>query len=459
MTRLIVQQFVSSKSVISIISWLLSLMAIALLACVYYFLSTLDNLAESELKQRAELALYIENEHHEDILSEYAFWNFAYQKVYVDFDPEWVERNIGQYLLDHYEFDISIAIAPGDQMRAMSVDEQEANLTYEQIMDAGLSQLLTATAEGREQEESLNGYLKLNEDVYYFLSGHFVEEFTEQPRSGHYLVLGIKVDQEYLDKLSLNYQLDDLVLVTEGTSLKNSLLLYSPKGEELGALTWTPFVPSKAILPKIALVFLSLLVISICIVRHLLKKEQQDRKAYEERLYREATTDSLTKVKNRRYFMELGRNELRVHHYRQKGMCLLVMDIDHFKSINDQYGHRAGDQALVHFVTLCKQNLRKSDIIGRIGGEEFAVVLPEADIDAALEVAQRIQDNLRDSDLLINKQRLKMTVSIGIATLSNEPSFELLLEHADTAMYEAKGAGRDTTRFYKHGIAVANSAS
>ncbi len=116
-----------------------------------------------------------------------------------------------------------------------------------------------------------------------------------------------------------------------------------------------------------------------------------DRKNMELELERQAHIDYLTGINNRRHFMMLANNELRRDKRHHHDLSLLMFDVDHFKAINDQYGHQVGDHVLQKLVTECREHLRTEDIFGRIGGEEFAVLLPETGIEAAIEVAERLR--------------------------------------------------------------------
>lgn len=160
------------------------------------------------------------------------------------------------------------------------------------------------------------------------------------------------------------------------------------------------------------------------------------------RLYQE---DVLTQVYNRRSFFEqMGRNAIRYQTDAVK-WAMLMLDIDLFKQINDSYGHAVGDQALWGFAEICKKNVRKTDLIGRIGGEEFAICLEHSDFEEALQMAQRLRESVAASELrLDNETVIKYTVSIGLSLprTADEP-FEEVLKRADTAMYSAKNKGRN----------------
>lgn len=159
-----------------------------------------------------------------------------------------------------------------------------------------------------------------------------------------------------------------------------------------------------------------------------------------------ATTDSLTGVLNRRRFTEVGTDEFfRCRRY-DKPMSLLMLDIDHFKNVNDTWGHLAGDHVLQNFAATINVAIRETDRMGRWGGEEFAVLLPETDLTDAGAVAERIRYAVQESTSmsLDGESPIRVTVSIGVASLSpNDTSFENILSRADNCLYNAKTIGRN----------------
>lgn len=156
-----------------------------------------------------------------------------------------------------------------------------------------------------------------------------------------------------------------------------------------------------------------------------------------------ANMDALTGALSRRNFLLLAEQELaRAMRYKLP-LMVLMLDLDHFKLINDQYGHAAGDVVLQKFVQTVKAVLRESDLIGRIGGEEFAVLLPSTTLDGGRVLAQRIIDSVRASPVEVDGQCISYTVSVGAGCLSKEASFASLLGLADAALYRAKDSGRD----------------
>lgn len=177
----------------------------------------------------------------------------------------------------------------------------------------------------------------------------------------------------------------------------------------------------------------------------LLEAEILRRKETESHLQLIASTDSLTEVYNRRYFFELGLKEVSRSMRTQMPLSAIMLDIDHFKKINDSYGHLVGDQVLIRFVQICKQNLRTYDILCRYGGEEFSVLLPDTDINQASIVAERLRNAVESTGMNIYNHSIFITASFGIANLDleNEISLESILDRADQALYKSKQRGRN----------------
>lgn len=169
-----------------------------------------------------------------------------------------------------------------------------------------------------------------------------------------------------------------------------------------------------------------------------------ERKATEAKLLELATTDSLTGLYNRRRFMELCEHEFSRSIRYDRSLAMFMMDIDHFKKVNDDYGHDAGDRVLRSLSEISVLALRGADILGRIGGEEFCVLLPETDAESALDVAERLRQSIARAKISVNSHTLSITVSIGIAIMTPDMhSIDPLLKGADMALYEAKQGGRN----------------
>ncbi len=180
-----------------------------------------------------------------------------------------------------------------------------------------------------------------------------------------------------------------------------------------------------------------------------LKAEIDARKRAESRLQQLARTDELTSVSNRRHYLEVSEPEFKRARRHERPLSVIMLDADHFKIINDSYGHQVGDLVLSELARECQRRLRDNDVIGRIGGEEFAITLPETSASAARRVAERIHEALADVEIPLDTGSLRFTVSMGIASLEKgDIDFTGLMQRADEALYEAKAAGRNCTAVF-----------
>lgn len=167
-----------------------------------------------------------------------------------------------------------------------------------------------------------------------------------------------------------------------------------------------------------------------------------DRSARE--LERAARVDYLTDCYNRRAIEELGTRVMAAARRHGMSLAVLVIDLDHFKQINDELGHAAGDEALVRTVERIRDCLRAEDLLGRLGGEEFVVLMPNTDSASAVAAAERIRETFAALPLVLGDRHRPVTLSIGVAVLAPaDRLFSQLLQRADRAMYAAKKAGRD----------------
>jgi diguanylate cyclase (GGDEF)-like protein len=165
---------------------------------------------------------------------------------------------------------------------------------------------------------------------------------------------------------------------------------------------------------------------------------------YHEEIYRLMTVDGLTQIFNRRYFNEALEREVNRSKRYERVLSLIAFDLDHFKSINDTYGHLMGDSVLRLVSSAVKPRLRREDIFARTGGEEFAVLLPEIGMDGALITAEKVRAIVQQASLKHEHEVIRVTVSLGVATLlPDEASPEALYERADERLYEAKQTGRN----------------
>ncbi|HAC62939.1 MAG TPA: diguanylate cyclase response regulator [Cyanothece sp. UBA12306] len=175
-----------------------------------------------------------------------------------------------------------------------------------------------------------------------------------------------------------------------------------------------------------------------------LKKTQNELKLAYKKMQKLANTDPLTGIANRRYLLDFAQKEFqRILRY-HNNLSLLMIDIDHFKRINDTYGHDNGDKAIKNIVFSIESCIRKIDLLGRFGGEEFVVILPETPMKGALEVAERIRALIASQSLILEEDTVTLTVSIGIVSYTSEDkTIGQMIQRADRSLYQAKTGGRN----------------
>ena len=168
-------------------------------------------------------------------------------------------------------------------------------------------------------------------------------------------------------------------------------------------------------------------------------------KQAQEALRLQAATDDLTGAASRRSLMERLKHEYeRVRRHPDHHCSVLALDLDHFKRVNDTWGHAAGDAVLVHLTRLMRDSTRQIDVVGRSGGEEFTLLLPDTAPEQALELAERLRDRVEHTPLQHAGQSIEITVSIGISAIAGtDPGIDAVLARADQALYQAKHAGRN----------------
>jgi diguanylate cyclase (GGDEF)-like protein/PAS domain S-box-containing protein len=173
-------------------------------------------------------------------------------------------------------------------------------------------------------------------------------------------------------------------------------------------------------------------------------RDVSEHKRMEIQLVALSRTDGLTGAYNRGYFMDKSEEVISMMRRYQRPASMMIADLDHFKAINDNHGHHAGDLALKDFTNICRQEIRESDILGRLGGEEFGLLLPETSIQHAQILAERIRKAAAALEIMLGDQAIGITVSIGLVELrAEDESLDAIMRRADLAMYQAKAKGRN----------------
>ncbi|MBI4705715.1 MAG: diguanylate cyclase [Deltaproteobacteria bacterium] len=165
---------------------------------------------------------------------------------------------------------------------------------------------------------------------------------------------------------------------------------------------------------------------------------------YHEEIYRLTIIDGLTQIYNKRYLYEALERELVRGRRHGRDLAVLMLDLDHFKRINDLHGHLAGDFVLKELARIVQSRIRRDEVFARYGGEEFVIVLPETDIEGAVELGERLRREVEAHEFVFQNDRIKITVSVGAALLTEDlRNAAELLKRSDERLYEAKNAGRN----------------
>ncbi|WP_019614128.1 sensor domain-containing diguanylate cyclase [Psychromonas ossibalaenae] len=195
-------------------------------------------------------------------------------------------------------------------------------------------------------------------------------------------------------------------------------------------------------------------VTQICMIIYDVTDVAINRQAFEEanrKLEHLSHTDTLTQLNNQGYWRECCQQEYKRHTRTQQPSSLIMLDIDHFKQVNDTYGHPFGDEVIREVANCLRKNMRETDIAGRYGGEEFTLILVDTDLKSAQLVAERVRESIESSEFQYQGKEVKITASIGIAHITgNIPDYQTWIKTADLGLYIAKDSGRNQIGISEH---------
>ncbi|MCC6873754.1 MAG: GGDEF domain-containing protein, partial [Sandaracinaceae bacterium] len=164
---------------------------------------------------------------------------------------------------------------------------------------------------------------------------------------------------------------------------------------------------------------------------------------YHKTIYQITIIDGLTQIHNKRYLLETLEREIPRARRHARPLTLVMFDIDHFKGINDNYGHLAGDYVLKELATLVRTRLRPDDIVGRYGGEEFCAILPETNAPGGAAIAEDLRRRVQERRFVFENEAIPVTISLGVGELRGDQDVLALIKAADEKLYEAKRGGRN----------------
>ncbi len=419
---------------------------VAIIILVFTAFDTLDKSTRANLMQRVEVSLEVESERMQVLLTEYTYWDQAYQNLIIQPDAEWADLNIGSYMAENLGMDLTLAVTGAGKPTFSFMDGKPANLPLKKLLDAGLQRLLDESRKGSGTKPSpVSGYIRIGRNNYRVAVDQFIpEKGGNDPYDGSYLLVARRMDQPLLEKIAKIYRLPLMRFLTDFfLEDKQHLALTDPFGQTIAVIGWPNPAPATNILTSKLPILILLLLIMAALTRWVLYTEAKRRKSHENMLHILATTDSLTGIYNRREFLRLAEGELARSQRYGDPLAMVMLDVDNFKQVNDTLGHNTGDQILVQLADCLSRNLRNIDIFGRLGGEEFAILLPMTDRTQALETAERLRKSLSEMRVSVNDQILHVTASFGIAGLDDDGTLGQILLRADAALYEAKRHGRN----------------
>lgn len=441
---------ISYRSVHDLLWPILLVMGVSLAtigALLLFAFNTLDVSSRAGLKERVGVALAVERDRLQELLTEYTYWDEAYQNLIIRPDPEWADKNIGSYMAVNLGIDVSLAVTGSGEPSMMFVEGEPGQVPLDEILSAGLARLLEkCRAGGGKRPLPVSGYIVFGGATYLLAVDQFVpEQEGAPPHDGAYLAVAKRMDRSLVNEVSLRYRLPGLQLHSSesGQDDLQSLTLTNPLGTPVLRLAWPSPTPAYDLLARLLPLLGLVSLVMALLTWWLLRTEANRRHGYEKLLHNLATTDSLTGIFNRREFLRLAKGEVSRSRRYGDPISLIMLDVDHFKRINDRLGHGAGDEVLARLTAAVSARLRKIDIFGRMGGEEFAIMLPMTSEKPAMEVAERLRKALTEMTCIVDGEEIHVTASFGVAGLGEKETLKSLLVRADDALYKAKHQGRD----------------
>lgn len=413
-----------------------------LLAVLFFYITTgsfIYILKEREYENiESKIAIAFKSESRQDLMSLESILSLhnVYENLVTQKSKEWIDKNINNGVFSTYRNDYWIGFE-NDTFNLITKSKGVKLSTKE------LSNLKIRKKPLSESSKMEIKYSQINNEIYKITSVPFSTD-RDQKWDKKKLLMGVKIDDNYLLRLSSNYHLPEIKFNKEWS---NNIFIGSGTKSDL---FWNHHSKLNSSMSYMAIIGLFLLFLFAFLIKVILVIELKANDKYKKMLY-SASTDSLTKIANRRFFLNFTRKEFKKLSLENEVATLLLVDIDYFKLINDQYGHETGDKALQHFVKVIKSVLRSKDLLGRIGGDEFAIFLPETTKEMAMHISERIHDALKEMPFLLpNKKNHSMTASIGAITNEDKKlPLKGLMILADKALYISKEKGRNQTNFYK----------
>lgn len=441
----ILSKSLPSRPVIPLILVLFSVSLISIAGLMLMTFMSMDDLTQDNFRQRVTTAFNVEIKRQQELLQEYSYWDEAHLNVITEQDQDWSNDHLGEYLLDSYGIDLSWAFN-GESIPTVAYLDGKLETINPIALKSSYIENLAKAATTAPMPHIVSGYREYSGVPYLVSIGLFLDETTEQPKGdGSFLMFAQRLDDEKIADISKTYNLPGLHLTSANRDTDiTPLSLFGPTGDPLVNLTWNKVSPNKEYFLQLLLPVVLIFALMTGLTYWLLVREYKNRRLYSSRLVELASKDFLTNTSNRREFYFLANQAITRSNRDRTPLTLLIMDLDHFKKINDSLGHSAGDEVLAEFARLVKDNLRECDVFARIGGEEFAALLIASDQTKALDVAKRICQVISEHSFHnVVEHTVNCTVSIGLSVWNRNETLDNLISRTDKELYSAKHNGRN----------------
>jgi diguanylate cyclase (GGDEF)-like protein len=417
---------------------------VAVAGLLWLALSAVDDISERNQQAWLRIALQAETIKQENALREYAFWDEAHRNLIQSPDSKWADDNIGIFLAESYGIDLVVALSGDGTPTVGFIDGESTRLSVDSPLVRPLAGPIGEVVQREHEGHMASVFLRLRDDVYLVSVGAFLDETTEMlVGDGSALVFAQNLDSAFFGRLEETYQIAGIRQAREPAD-ECSEAITGPAGEALSFLCWKRQTPGSDYRDRLLAAVFFIFALMGLITWHILRIDRKNLRRHTDHLCELASKDFLTDISNRREFYHLAGREVSRARREGKALSLLMLDIDHFKRINDTYGHSNGDIVLRDFAGLIQEHLREFDIFARLGGEEFAILLPNSGKDQAEETAERMRQLIeRKKFPLGSGQHVSFTVSVGVALWNGIDDLETLIERTDKALYVAKHEGRN----------------
>ena len=336
-----------------------------------YFTSALEEASREDLRNRVGISLQLEGDRIAVLSSQYSYWDEAYRKLVTNPDASFARDHIGSYMTDHMDMDMSLVINRRGKVVFAFRDGKPVRVDQAALRAAGLEEIFAMDRNLRDPGRGEHGLVNFDGHVFLVGVNAFDDQFQSEGQQVSFLVLARELDASYIDELSIKYQIPGLRFDKAGEALPElSLPVWDVYGNELAQLTWQDPALARPIGERLgrlaAAITIAMCLLALFIVRTELERQRQ----HSQSLSRIAFRDELTGIDNRRAFMEGARREMTRSERSGRPLLLMMLDVDHFKAINDRLGHAAGDDVLVQLAGCLRHG---EELDGLMSRADFAL--------------------------------------------------------------------------------------